>query len=117
MVTEHELVARSEAFEQAIAGGDRSALCRYCDAKAAEVGGKAPEEAETWAFLGLMFAEDARRQLLSKLGFNDCLPAAPAAEGPAANGDVHEAAAGMQQMGLSGERLRRAMMCGVLFVS
>lgn len=51
-MTEGELVARSEAFEQAVAGGDRTALRSFCAAKEAAADG---EEAETWAFLGLMF--------------------------------------------------------------
>ena len=29
------------------------------------------EEAETWSFLGLLYENDARRELLRKLGFQD----------------------------------------------
>lgn len=42
VMTEPELVQRSEAFEQAIQGGDRDALSAFCRAREQEVGGRAP---------------------------------------------------------------------------
>lgn len=33
LVTEHDLIGRSEAFEAAIAGGDRQTLHSYCENK------------------------------------------------------------------------------------
>ena len=57
-----------------VAGGDRSTLKEFCAQKAAAAAGAhANDEVETWTFLGVMFEEDARRQLLSKLGFSDVL--------------------------------------------
>lgn len=38
VMTEPELVQRSEAFEQAIQGGDREALSAFCQAREQEVG-------------------------------------------------------------------------------
>jgi len=74
VVTEQNLVTHSEAFETALAGGDRSTLKEFCAQKAAAAAGAhANDEVETWTFLGVMFEEDARRQLLSKLGFSDVL--------------------------------------------
>ncbi|GFH27783.1 WD_REPEATS_REGION domain-containing protein, partial [Haematococcus lacustris] len=66
VVTERELVARSEAFEAAIAGGDKTTLLSYCEVKAkagkaADVSSMQPgasgsqEDGETWAFLSLLF--------------------------------------------------------------
>ncbi len=69
-MTEPELVSRSESFEQAITGGDKNALKQFCDSKAGTVKG---DEAETWSFLGVLFEEDARRQLLNQLGFADAV--------------------------------------------
>ena len=70
LVTEHDLISRSESFEAALAGGDKGALQSYCSGKATTTAG---EEAETWSFLGLLFEEDGRRELLRKLGFADTL--------------------------------------------
>jgi hypothetical protein len=56
--TEGGLVGGSEEFESAVAANDRGALAEFCKAKAAS----APEEeAETWAFMCLLFQEDSRR--------------------------------------------------------
>jgi protein transport protein SEC31 len=74
VVTENALVQHSEAFEASIAGGDRAALRDFCNHKAAAAA--AGEEAETWTFMGVLFEDDARRQLLQKLGFADALAAA-----------------------------------------
>jgi hypothetical protein len=70
VVTEPDLVARSETFEAALAGGDRSALQAFCMDKAAaaaaaasaagpqpNVEQAAAEEAETWSFMSLLFYE------------------------------------------------------------
>lgn len=54
VVTEQELVAASEHFEEA-ARGDRGALLEFCRNKAASSHGP---EAETWSFLRIMFEED-----------------------------------------------------------
>lgn len=54
VVTEQELVAASEQFEEA-ARGDRGALLEFCRNKAASSHGP---EAETWSFLRIMFEED-----------------------------------------------------------
>jgi protein transport protein SEC31 len=120
IVTEQELVARSETFESAIAGGNLQTLREYCKNKrvAFASGGEAPEtaqEAETWAFLSVLFeGDDARRVLLQTLGFKD-LPArdeGSASGGPAENG-VDAAAAGMAGLGLQstdGERPRNTRL-------
>jgi hypothetical protein len=83
LVTEPELVSRSESFEQAIAGGERSVLQQFCGAKAGEVAG---DEAETWSFLGVLFEDDARRQLLEKLGFADAIKVRRLAAAPPLSG-------------------------------
>lgn len=77
VVTEGELVARSEAFERSIrpspeAAVDRGLLKDLCATKAAAAGGA---ERETWQLMGILFEEEARRQLLLHLGFEDALPA------------------------------------------
>lgn len=41
------------------------------------------EESETWTFMGVLFEDDARRQLLQKLGFADALAAAQQQRGAA----------------------------------
>jgi hypothetical protein len=58
VVTEEALVARSEQFDEAIHGGDRAAMVAFCDAKAAAASG---DEAESWAFLRVLFEADSRR--------------------------------------------------------
>jgi protein transport protein SEC31 len=58
VITEGDVVGRSEEFEAAVKAEDRAALAEFCRAKAAA----APEEeAETWNFMGLLFQEDSRR--------------------------------------------------------
>lgn len=107
VVTEQELVARSEGFETAIQGGNLQTLREYCTNKRAALASTGPEsaesqqEAETWSFLSVLFeGDDARRVLLQTLGFKD-LPAREnsAAGGPTENG-VDAAAAGMDQLNL-----------------
>ena len=85
LVTEHDLISRSEAFEKAIAGGEKSTLQHYCMSKAV---GMKDEDQETWSFLGLLFENDGRRELLKRLGFEDVLQEqqAQAAAEPAADG-------------------------------
>ncbi|KAJ9529449.1 hypothetical protein QJQ45_013699 [Haematococcus lacustris] len=130
VVTERELVARSEAFEAAIAGGDKTTLLSYCEVKAkagkaADVSSMQPgasgsqEDGETWAFLSLLFENDARRELLRQLGFQDMLAAAEQAAAAAAvqaacasdeaagahagaNGSAAGVAAGMGALNLAG---------------
>ncbi len=77
VVTEAELVMRSEAFERAIrpspeAAVDRHLLKDLCATKAAGAG--AEVDRETWQLMGILFEEEARRQLLMHLGFGDALP-------------------------------------------
>lgn len=76
VITEQELIARSEAFERSIrpspeAAVDRGLLKELCATKAAAGGGA---ERETWQLMGILFEEEARRQLLLHLGFEDALP-------------------------------------------
>ncbi|PNH06272.1 Protein transport protein Sec31A [Tetrabaena socialis] len=111
VVTEQELVARSEGFEAAIQGGNLQTLREYCGGKRSELStataeaAEAPEasqEAETWAFLSVLFeGDDARRVLLQTLGFKD-LPAREASMnggGPGENG-VDGAASAVEQLNL-----------------
>lgn len=66
------LVERSAIFEASIAGGDKAALRDFCTEKAANLEGTS--EQETWSFLKVLFEDDARRQLLSLLGFEKHSP-------------------------------------------
>jgi hypothetical protein len=59
VVTETNLLAKSEEFEKAIGQGDRLSLVMYCDEKV--IGATVEEEQETWAFLKVLFDDDARR--------------------------------------------------------
>jgi protein transport protein SEC31 len=43
----------------------------FCSRKAATAG--STEESETWTFMGVLFEDDARRQLLAKLGFSEAM--------------------------------------------
>lgn len=58
MITEVDLVGRSEEFQAALKAEDRTAVAEYCIRKAA---GAPQEEAETWDFMSLLFQEDSRR--------------------------------------------------------
>ena len=71
VVTEPDLVSGTEAFEEAVRGGDRDALRAFCEKRAASATNAA--EAETWTFLQTHFESDGRRFLLEKLGFSDVL--------------------------------------------
>ncbi|KAG2498995.1 hypothetical protein HYH03_003181 [Edaphochlamys debaryana] len=108
VVTETELVTRSEGFEAAIQGGNLQTLREYCNNKraalAVEGAPETPEskqEAETWSFLSVLFeGDDARRVLLQTLGFKD-LPAREGSVQPGENG-VDAAAAGVEGLSLQG---------------
>ncbi len=54
-MTDDDLVQQSENFEEAIANNQKSSLQHYCSNKAHVETAKDPEEAETWAFLALLF--------------------------------------------------------------
>jgi hypothetical protein len=72
VVTEPSLVSQSEHFESTVvSNGDKATLEGYCASKAqaegvrassggASVAAAAQEEAETWTFLSLLFAEVSR---------------------------------------------------------
>mmetsp|Transcript_32134 Transcript_32134/g.91150 ORF Transcript_32134/g.91150 Transcript_32134/m.91150 type:complete len:1157 (-) Transcript_32134:57-3527(-) len=72
VVTNSGLVERSLAFEQSLAGGDKASLRNFCTHKA-DLGGGDLSEKETWSFLRVLFEDDARRQLLTHLGFESKL--------------------------------------------
>jgi protein transport protein SEC31 len=61
----------------------------FCSRKAAAAASSgSTEESETWTFMGVLFEDDARRQLLAKLGFSEAmLP--QAASATAAAGDAY----------------------------
>lgn len=73
VITEPDLVVRSESFEKAIAGGEKGTLKEYCVSKSQT---SQDAEGETWSFLSILFDDDARRQLLIRLGFEDVLKTA-----------------------------------------
>lgn len=56
----------------------------FCSRKAAAAG--SPEESETWTFMGVLFEDDARRQLLAKLGFSEAMMPQAAGTGAATGG-------------------------------
>ncbi|PSC76171.1 transport SEC31-like protein B isoform B [Micractinium conductrix] len=99
VLTEPDLVQRSEAFEQAIRGGDREALSAFCHTREQQVAGS--EEAETWAFLQTHFAADGRKFLLDRLGFEQFVPALlqPESEAAAAADEAAAAAAAAALLG------------------
>ena len=55
VATESELIARSEAFEQAM---NENALAQFCDFKVANSQG---EDQETWMYLRILFEADPKR--------------------------------------------------------
>jgi hypothetical protein len=60
--------------------------------------------------MGVLFEEDARRQLLAKLGFADALSAAaPAAAAAAGSGDGTAGLAGSSSVDVAGQQLHSAM--------
>ena len=68
-----EEAAVSQEFEGAVSAGGNDALKGFCDAKRGEASGG--EDEETWGFLGILFEEDARRELLKHLDFGEALVA------------------------------------------
>jgi len=69
VITEQRLVEASEHFEAA-AHGDRAMLRAFCEHKAGEVSGA---EAETWAFLRILFEDNATECV----PLIDCRPSEP----------------------------------------
>ena len=61
-------ISRSERFEQTVSSGDKTLLREFCSSNKESVEG--PDDKETWSFLGVLFEEDARRQLQAHLGFS-----------------------------------------------
>jgi len=71
-----EALAPMEDFNDAIS--DQTKLKAYCERKAGASG--SAEEAETWAFLQVLFEDNARRTLLTKLGYEAAAEPDPVAE-------------------------------------
>ncbi|KAF6262154.1 hypothetical protein COO60DRAFT_1470516 [Scenedesmus sp. NREL 46B-D3] len=111
VVTEQKLVEHSEAFEAAVSGRDRAALQELCAHKATNAAAAGSlDDSETWTFMGVLFEDDARRQLLAKLGFADALSAAaPAAAAGNGNGDAAGGLAGTSSVDVAGQQLHSAM--------
>ena len=91
-----------------------SPLQDFCSRKAANAAATgSPEESETWTFMGVLFEDDARRQLLAKLGFSEAM--LPHAAGAAAAGAAGDAAGGVLHhdnsvsMGMAEQQLNSAM--------
>jgi protein transport protein SEC31 len=72
-----ETAAVSFEFEGAVSAGNNESLKGFCDAKRDETMGG--EDEETWGFLGILFEDDARRELLKHLDFGEALIAKEAA--------------------------------------
>lgn len=67
---EEEMIARSARFRDLLKARDResmAALC--CDRAVAATKAGASVDSDTWKFLGVLFKEDARRDLLTALNF------------------------------------------------
>eukprot|EP00735_Rhodelphis_limneticus_P004984 TRINITY_DN1665_c0_g1::TRINITY_DN1665_c0_g1_i1::g.17806::m.17806 TRINITY_DN1665_c0_g1::TRINITY_DN1665_c0_g1_i1::g.17806 ORF type:complete len:1147 (-),score=366.04,sp/Q8L611/SC31B_ARATH/34.52/0.0,WD40/PF00400.27/8.4,WD40/PF00400.27/0.0072,WD40/PF00400.27/0.11,WD40/PF00400.27/48,WD40/PF00400.27/3e-05,WD40/PF00400.27/31,Sec16_C/PF12931.2/5.7e-09,Sec16_C/PF12931.2/1.5e+02,SRA1/PF07304.6/6.9e-10,Med15/PF09606.5/0.15 TRINITY_DN1665_c0_g1_i1:221-3661(-) len=64
LASEPELIQRSEEFEKVMASGEFQA---FCDTKIAN--STAADETEVWEYMKILFAEDARRKILDRLGF------------------------------------------------
>jgi hypothetical protein len=62
----------------------------FCSRKAAAAASSgSTEESETWTFMGVLFEDDARRQLLAKLGFSEAmLPQTASATAAAGDADL-----------------------------
>ena len=90
-VTTAEEAAVSQEFEGAVASGGSDALKGFCGDKRGQSAAK--EEAETWGFLGILFEDDARRELLKHLEFGDALVAKETAATEAAEAAVAAAEA------------------------
>jgi protein transport protein SEC31 len=81
-------------------------FCAHKAANAAAAG--AQEDSETWTFMGVLFEDDARRQLLAKLGFAEALSAA-AQPTAAAGGDAAGGLVGSSSVDVAGQQLHSAM--------
>lgn len=57
VITERTLVEESGSFEEAVLSKDKAALADFCSAKASRA---PPDEAESWAFMRLLFQDDSR---------------------------------------------------------
>ena len=57
VITERTLVEESGSFEEAVLSKDKAALADFCTAKASRA---PPDEAESWAFMRLLFEDDSR---------------------------------------------------------
>lgn len=82
-------------------------FCAHKAADAAATG--AQEDSETWTFMGVLFEEDARRQLLSKLGFAEALQQAAAPAAGSGSGDAAGGLAGSSSVDVAGQQLHSAM--------
>lgn len=58
-LTEPEVVRQAEELEAALVGQDQGALQQLCQERAAKAA--KPEDKETWEFMRVLFADDARR--------------------------------------------------------
>jgi hypothetical protein len=88
------------------------ALQEFCAHKATDAAAAgAQDDSETWTFMGVLFEEDARRQLLAKLGFADALSAAApaAAAAGSGSGDAAGGLAGSSSVDVAGQQLHSAM--------
>ena len=59
VVTEKTLVEQSGSFEQAVMSNDKAALADFCASKASQAHNQ--DEAESWAFMRVLFQDDSRR--------------------------------------------------------
>ena len=74
----------SAELEGAVSTGGGDALKTFCETKKTEATATAAkEDEETWGFLGILFEEDARRELLKHLDFGEALVAKELAESDA----------------------------------
>ena len=74
----------SAELEGAVSTGGGYALKTFCETKKTEATATAAkEDEETWGFLGILFEEDARRELLKHLDFGEALVAKELAESDA----------------------------------
>jgi protein transport protein SEC31 len=74
----------SAELEGAVSTGGSDALKTFCETKKSEATATAAkEDEETWGFLGILFEEDARRELLKHLDFGEALVAKELAESEA----------------------------------
>ncbi|KAG2223326.1 hypothetical protein INT45_008983, partial [Circinella minor] len=66
VITEPEIVKRSEELEQAV---DQNALEKLTEERRTQSG--EPDESQSWEVLHSLFADDARQQLIRQLGFQN----------------------------------------------